>query len=106
MCLSAMLRMAVPHINIMSKMDLRMFQNSEMFSEDDYLEESVNPHLESLVDMTVDSKRRALNKTLVDLLNDFKLVSFHPLDITDKESLSRILYHIDMATHYERVPEE
>jgi hypothetical protein len=43
---------------------------------------------------------RALNAAVAGLLDEFSLVSFLALDITDEDSIAEVLGHIDMATQY------
>lgn len=43
---------------------------------------------------------RALNAAVAQLLDEFSLVSFLQLDITDEESIGEVLAHIDMATQF------
>ena len=40
---------------------------------------------------------RRLNDAVVQLLDDFSMVSFVPLDITDEESIEELLLQVDMA---------
>lgn len=41
-----------------------------------------------------------LNEAMATLLDEFNLVSFLPLNITDPDSLTMVLSHIDSATQY------
>ncbi|KAA6401224.1 MAG: putative GPN-loop GTPase 3 [Streblomastix strix] len=45
-------------------------------------------------------KFHRLNRALCELMDEYSLVSFVPLDITDEESIERVLMHIDTATQY------
>ena len=50
--------------------------------------------------MTTGPRFRALNKAVVSLLDEFSLVNFVPLDITDEESIAEVLYAVDSSIHY------
>lgn len=41
-----------------------------------------------------------LNSAVAGLLDEFSLVSFLPLDISEEESINEVLAHIDMAIQY------
>jgi hypothetical protein len=45
-------------------------------------------------------KYRKLNDQIARLLDDYSMVSFHPLDISDEDSLAFILYTVDSAVQY------
>lgn len=43
---------------------------------------------------------RRLNAAVAGLLDEYSLVSFVPLDITDEDSIGEVLLQIDMAIQY------
>jgi hypothetical protein len=43
---------------------------------------------------------RALNAAVAQLLDEFSLVSFLTLDITDEDGIGEVLAHIDVATQF------
>ena len=45
-------------------------------------------------------KFRKLNEQIARLLEDYSMVSFHPLDISDEDSLAYVLYTVDTAVQY------
>lgn len=45
-------------------------------------------------------KFRQLNAAVTSLLDEYSLVSFVPLDISDEESIGDVLLQIDMAIQY------
>lgn len=45
-------------------------------------------------------KFRRLNAAVTSLLDEYSLVSFVPLDISDEESIGDVLLQIDMAIQY------
>lgn len=96
--LSAMIQLEVPHLNIMSKMDLvRSMDERHM---DDYM----NPDIDALVtDLSKHTGPRflRLNEAMGGLLDEFKMVSFVPLDLTDDNSIADVLLMADLALQYE-----
>lgn len=46
------------------------------------------------------STLRALNESLARLIDDYSLVSFVPLDIRNEDSFAEVLHHVDCATQY------
>mmetsp|Transcript_2187 Transcript_2187/g.2523 ORF Transcript_2187/g.2523 Transcript_2187/m.2523 type:complete len:88 (-) Transcript_2187:40-303(-) len=45
-------------------------------------------------------KYHGLNQVIATLLEDFSLIRFVPLDITDEESIERVMNEIDMLVQY------
>lgn len=98
--MSAMVQLEVPHINILSKMDL-IEGDGEARSRrvERFLETDPSLLLEDL-NATTSPKFAALNEALLRLIDDFNLVSFIPLNITDEDSVAVTLQHIDHAMQY------
>lgn len=98
--MSAMILLELPHINILSKADLVKDKVSKRG-----LKQFLNPDpflLEKNV-TTTNPKFAKLNKTIAQLVDDFGMVQFLPLDCSDKdntESLQLILSHIDDITQW------
>ncbi|SCV71911.1 BQ2448_4605 [Microbotryum intermedium] len=100
--MSCMVGLEVPSVNVMSKMDLvkkgttgakRRKQVDRFLDPDpELLRESAN--------RTTNPKFHALNSALVQLIEDFNMVQFLPLDVTDEESIGVVLSHIDNAIQY------
>jgi len=102
MCLSAMLRLEVPHINIMSKMDVIAKQNDDLQEFED-MERFVNPDISILVadlDRSTHKKFHKLNSAISNLIEEYSMVSFLPLDITNEDNINLILSNIDNAMQY------
>lgn len=97
--LSVMVNLEVPHINVLSKMDL--LSKGARSQLDRYLEPDAR---ELLGDVTNDSawgrKYRKLSEAIGSLIEDFSLVRFIPLNINDEESISDLLMIIDNAIQY------
>ncbi|THH33782.1 hypothetical protein EUX98_g423 [Antrodiella citrinella] len=112
--MSAMVNLEVPWINVMSKMDLvtssindsgsgrngiRTKRDIARYLDPDPLllasapgsrDEKTERH----------SKFHALNRAIVQLIEDHPLVSFLPLDLTDPDSIEVVLSHLDYTMQY------
>jgi len=98
MCLSAMIRLEIPHINVLSKMDLLGRKNNS-----DSIDAILDPDVNSLVaklDGETRPKWKKLNAALGTLIEDYSMVSFLPLDTSNEDSIADILAHIDNAIQY------
>jgi len=106
--MSAMINLELPHLTIMTKMDLvqrnqegagggaKYLQRREM---ERYLEP--DPLLLSdAIQEETNPRFYALNEAIVQLIEDYSMVSFLPLDQTDEESINRVLACIDNAVQY------
>ncbi|CAG8540653.1 3207_t:CDS:2, partial [Ambispora leptoticha] len=95
--MSAMISLEIPHINVMSKMDLlgkvKRRELERYFDPDPLL-------LTEEVNAETNPKFHKLNKAIVQLIDDYNMVSFLPLNINDEESVEVVLSHIDNATQY------
>eukprot|EP00026_Physarum_polycephalum_P014409 Phypoly_transcript_14922.p1 GENE.Phypoly_transcript_14922~~Phypoly_transcript_14922.p1 ORF type:complete len:225 (+),score=29.44 Phypoly_transcript_14922:273-947(+) len=98
-CLSAMVRLEVPHINVLTKIDVLETKQKKSKFIDRYLDLDV-VSLVSDLDSNTENKLHKLNHAIGSLLEDFNMVSFVPLDITDPESISEVLLHADTAIQY------
>ncbi|KAL6749512.1 GPN-loop GTPase [Haematococcus lacustris] len=93
--LSAMVKLELPHVNILTKMDI-----CESKAE---IEDFLFPEPRLLLDRlstTTGPRFAALNSAVGALLDEFSLVSFVPLDVTDEDSIAEVLYNIDTAIQY------
>lgn len=96
--LSAMIQLEVPHINVMSKMDLAT--NAQR----NRLEEYMYPDMDLLtaqVESQTGPRFARLNSAMANLLEQFSMVSFVPLNLTDEESISDLLLMVDNALQYD-----
>jgi hypothetical protein len=120
LALRSMLQMDLPHLNVLTKIDnLRNYPNLP-FNLDYYTEVQdlhyLLPHLNreqtsgilgpttagANEDMDIDdeeptSKFSALNKAIVELVEDFALVGFETLAVEDKKSMMTLLRAVDRA---------
>ncbi|XP_066494888.1 GPN-loop GTPase 2 [Tiliqua scincoides] len=99
--LSTMLHVELPHVNILSKMDL-IEQYGKLAFNLDYYTEVLD--LSYLVDHLASDpffkNYCRLNKKLVEVIEDYSLVSFIPLNVQDKESMQRVMQAVDKANGY------
>ncbi|KAJ3105318.1 ATP binding protein [Phlyctochytrium planicorne] len=95
---AAMVQLEIPHINVMSKMDL--LGNKEKSMD---LERFFDPDPTLLSDdanRSMHPKFHALNKAIVNLIDEFNMVSFIPLNNKDEDSVTLVLAQIDNAVQY------
>ncbi|WIA34439.1 hypothetical protein OEZ86_012773 [Tetradesmus obliquus] len=93
--LAAMVKLELPHINLLTKMDLAEDKAA--------VQEFLIPDPQLLMDSLSAStgpRFRRLNAAVAGLLDEYSLVSFVPLDITDEDSIGEVLLQIDMAIQY------
>ncbi|KAL8220659.1 UNVERIFIED_CONTAM: GPN-loop GTPase 2 [Gekko kuhli] len=99
--LSTMLHVALPHINVLSKMDLIEQYGKLAFNLDYYTEVlDLSYLLEHLASDPFFKNYRRLNQKLVEVVEDYSLVSFVPLNVQDKESMQRVMQEVDKANGY------
>lgn len=124
LALRSMLQMDLPHLNVLTKIDNLRNYGDLPFNLDFYTEVQdltyLLPHLEreqssgipgpggaaaALDDDSKDddppaSKYSALNKAIVELVQDFALVGFETLAVEDKRSMMALLRAVDRAGGY------
>lgn len=93
--LSAMVKLELPHINLLTKMDLA----EDKAAVEEYRIPDKQLLLDSLSASTGPRFRR-LNASVASLLDEYSLVSFVPLDISDEDSIGDVLLQVDMAIQY------
>lgn len=108
--LSAMIQLEVPHLNVMSKMDLARGIDKRR------LEEFMFPDTEQLMEELSEHtgpRFLKLNAAMGNLLDEFSMISFVPLDVSSDESLADVLLQADHALQYDdeidvniRIPDE
>jgi len=99
--LSAMLHLELPHVNVLSKIDLiQKFGNLD-FGLEFYTDVEDLSLIEDVLDRDqVTSKFKELNRALCEIIQDFRLVNFCTLNIQDKESVAKLVKEIDRANGY------
>ncbi|XP_077995915.1 GPN-loop GTPase 3-like [Glandiceps talaboti] len=95
--LSAMVNLEIPHVNVMTKMDLLSAKAKK-----DVEEKYLDPEPELLLEEADNfgKKYQKLNQAIATVISDYSLVRFQPLDRTDEESVSDLLGNIDNAIQY------
>ena len=122
--MSAMIMLELPHVNILSKMDLvkgnmprkdlkRFIDPDRSLLDDDPTDSKAA--LESAQDKSTDPSSAAsvmvggsfkrLNKAVAQLIDDFSMVSFLQLDVQNEESVGAILSYIDDAIQFHEAQE-
>lgn len=95
MCLSAMVNLELPHVNVLTKCD--MVQNKET------LEAFFDPDVQTLTDelnKNSSGKQASLNHAIGRLIEDYSMVAFLPFDISDQDSIELVLSHIDNSIQF------
>ena len=103
--LATMVQLEMPQVNLLSKIDLVETYGELAFSLDFYTDVLDPSRLLPLLlqregDSPFAQRHRKLNEAIVELVDDFSLVSFGTLNIDDKESVARALKSIDKANGY------
>ncbi|KAH8921652.1 hypothetical protein BT69DRAFT_1221262 [Atractiella rhizophila] len=103
--LRTMLHLELPHVNVLSKIDLVAAYGELPFNLEFYTEVQDLSYLRyELEKDTRLSKYSELNRTFCDLIEDFSLVGFETLCVEDKKSMLRLLRVVDQALGYVSPP--
>ncbi|CEO98252.1 GPN-loop GTPase 3 [Plasmodiophora brassicae] len=94
-CLSTMVQLELPHVNVLSKCDLLKDKKSL----DTFLDSDL-PVIMSSLNATMSGKLLRLNQSIGELIDEYSMVSFVPLDPNDDDSITYILSSIDHAIQY------
>lgn len=96
-----MLQIELPQVNVLSKIDLAEKQGKLQFGLDFYTEVLDLSYLLEM--MNADPflrKHRELNARLVDVIENYSLVSFLPFSVTDHHLIRNVRAAIDKANGY------
>jgi len=105
LALRAMMQLEMPHINVLSKIDLLSTYGQLPFDLKYYTEARELGYLLSSLDTGPRSqKMEKLNRAMVELVEEYSLVGFETLAVEDKQSMLQLLRQIDKATGYIFVP--
>jgi len=94
-CMSAMIQLELPHINILSKIDL--------LKDPDTLERFLDPDPDDVLRELkngMDKKYFGLTKAIAELIESYNMVGFIPFSAADEERIEVALTHIDHAIQY------
>lgn len=100
---AAMLNVGIPHLNVITKMDLIQKEDDDDYADEAHpLHPFFYPDPSTLVDKlnTLRPAYRKLNEALGRLLEDYDMVSFLPLNVRKEESITDLLSYIDQAVQY------
>lgn len=95
-CLSAMIQLELPHINILTKIDLLDCKKNEL---NEYYEPDIQL-LISKVNKDTDEHYKHLTEALGSLIATYNMVSFLPSTIKDTKTIEAILAHVDHSIQY------
>ena len=99
-----MLQMDLPHLNVLTKIDNLSTYSPLPFNVDFYTEVQdlsyLLPQMGQESSVMGNSKFEGLNRAIIELIEDFGLVSFETLAVEDKKSMMNLLQAIDRAGGY------
>ena len=99
--LTSMLQIEMPQVNVLSKIDLAEQQGRLHFGLDFYTEVlDLNYLLEAINKDPFMKKYRKLSAGLVDVVENYSLVSFLPLSVSDPKLVKNVRAAIDKANGY------
>ncbi|KAL4423370.1 hypothetical protein ABPG77_004301 [Micractinium sp. CCAP 211/92] len=98
--LSTMLHLEMPQVNVLSKMDLIEQYGELAFGLDFYLHAQGLAHLAEAMEGSFPPKFQKITEELCEVIEDFGLLSFHPLAIEDRDSVRALVALIDKANGY------
>lgn len=100
--LNAMLKIGLPHINILTKADLLKEHSDKLQFGIDFFTEvlDLNYLLDCLDEDKFTSRYKKLNSALVSIIEDYSLVSFQLVDLRKEESLLNIRKLVDKSSGY------
>ena len=95
--LSVMVNLEVPHVNVLSKMDLLGASGRKQL--DQFLEPDTRD-LSTKISQKFNKKYQGLTEALGRVIDDYSLVKYFPLDITDEENIGDLFLMIDNTIQY------
>ncbi|CAG9464699.1 unnamed protein product [Pedinophyceae sp. YPF-701] len=101
--LSSMLHVELPHVNVLSKVDLlKTQQHAEGFDLEYFLEARDLGHLISAMDSSalLPERFRRMAGEICETVEDFGLMGFEALDVSDPRSLSKLLRVVHAANGF------
>ena len=97
--ISVMVNLELPAVNILSKMDLLGAQARKQL--DDFLHPNTRDLTSSSMShQSFNEKYQALTESLGKVLDDYSLVKYFPLDITDEDNISDLFMMIDNTIQF------
>ncbi|KAF8067492.1 hypothetical protein FPV67DRAFT_1763943 [Lyophyllum atratum] len=102
--LRTMLHLELPHVNVLSKVDLISQYGDLDFNLEFYTEVQDLSYLENTLSASLPPRFASLNMAMISLIEDYSLVGFETLAVEDKNSMINLTRAIDRATGYVFVP--
>jgi GPN-loop GTPase len=93
--LSCMLQLGLPHINVVTKCDLA--DKSQVLQ---ILESESAVWITNEMNRAAPSQYRKLTEAIGSVIDDYMMIGFVVLDITDEDSLTAVIAHADHAVQY------
>ncbi|XP_053990695.1 GPN-loop GTPase 3-like [Hylaeus volcanicus] len=93
--LSAMILLELPHVNVLTKCDL-MDDESSIYE----ILDAEPTHLMQECRRHMPDRYRKLNERISELLEEYSLVSFVPLNISDEDSIACVAHTVNNAIQY------
>jgi len=93
--LGAMVLLEVPHVSVLTKVDI--------CPDRDALERLLIPDAHALrreLDTRMPGRLHKLNDEVAQVIDEWSMVSFVPLDIRDEDSIATVLGHADMSIQF------
>eukprot|EP01016_Furgasonia_blochmanni_P046312 TRINITY_DN6651_c0_g1_i2.p1 TRINITY_DN6651_c0_g1~~TRINITY_DN6651_c0_g1_i2.p1 ORF type:complete len:268 (-),score=60.72 TRINITY_DN6651_c0_g1_i2:137-940(-) len=100
--LTSMINLSLPHINVLSKIDLlKEYGKLPMALKEYLVPDSVKEMIATDKSTSMFAQKyKQLTQKMGEVIDDYALVSFYPLDINDKISVSNLLALLDKANGY------
>jgi len=99
--MSTMVKLELPHVNVLSKIDLMQSMGKLDFNLEFYTDVLDLSYLvDKLSEDRYTSKYKALNEAICGLVEQYSLVNFHTLAIEDKETVYALIRTIDKSNGY------
>jgi len=99
--LTTMLQVELPHVNLLSKVDMVEKYGKLQYNLDYYTDVlDLEYLLEHMPDDPFTSKYRSLNTALTGLITDYSLVNFLPVTVKSREMLLAVSQQVDKANGY------
>lgn len=99
--LSSMVKIGTPHVSLLTKMDLLSRATRKRITR--YLDPDTDYILEEMSSGSLtpfNKKYMKLTKAVAELLNDYSLISFVPLNLNEEDSIANALITIDNALQF------
>jgi GTPase SAR1 family protein len=97
--LSAMIHISLPHINVITKMDLLPEGADESKQYKKFFETDSGALLQAMKKNNP-PRFHQLACAITDVIDEYNMVEFLPLNVTNEDSIATVLQHIDHAIQY------